>query len=375
MSATVEELKNLWEHFKAQNDVRLAEVEKFSTAAAETSAKVDRIDQMMRDIENRLNRPVAAPKPVEDGERVQAFNLFIRKGIQNAALQEGTTTEGGHTVPTPMYDQVLMGLQAQSILRQAGARVITMTSWKMDIPTLTNSTAAIQTDEEANRSQVEPTFGTIQAQAYNFTKLSKVSKELLADSKFDVWREILAPDFAHAFALAENTAFTTGDGSGHPQGVVTGASAGKVAASATAITGDEIIDLFYSLDYRHRPNAKFMCNDALAATVRKLKISAASLAGEYQYLWTPGFGESPDMILGRPVVINNDMDGAPAANDVVLLFGDFSYFWIFDRQGMELQRLNELYAYNGQVGFLADKRFDGHVMLSTAIKKLAMATA
>jgi HK97 family phage major capsid protein len=81
------------------------------------------------------------------------------------------------------------------------------------------------------------------------------------------------------------------------------------------------------------------------------------------------------MILGRPVVVNNSMDTSLAAGDVAMLFGDFSYYWIFDRQGIEMQRLNELYAATGQVGFLADKRFDGHVMLSTAIKKLTMATA
>jgi HK97 family phage major capsid protein len=375
MSATADELKGLWEHFKVQNDARLSEIEKFGATAAETEAKVNRIDEMMREIENRLNRPTSAPKPVEDSEKRAGFVNWLRTGFRNAALQEGTNAEGGYTVPIPMYNDIVKGIQELSVMRQAGARSINMTRWKMDIPTLTNSTAAILTAEEDPYSQVEPTFGTIQAVAYKYTKLSKVSRELLADSLFDVWGEILLGDFAHAFALAENTAFTTGSGDSQPQGVVTGASAGKVAASATAITGDEIIDLHYSLDYRHRPRARFMCNDAVAAAVRKLKISAASEAGEYQYLWTPGFGEAPDMILGRPVVINNSMDGTPAANDVVMLFGDFSYYWIFDRQGMDMQRLNELYAANGQVGFIADKRFDGHVMLSTAIKKLAMATA
>jgi HK97 family phage major capsid protein len=374
MSATVDELKSLWEQFKAQNDARLAEIEKFGQAAAETSAKVDRIDAMMQEIQNRLNRP-AAPKQPEDSERRDAFVAWLRTGVRNAALQEGTTTEGGYTVPTPMANEIVTGLQEQSILRQAGARVVNMTSWKMDIPTLTNSTAAIQTDEEGPVSEVEPTFGTIQAVAYKFTRLAKVSKELLADSLFNVWGEILAPDFAQAFAKAENTAFTTGDGDGHPQGVTVGASIGKVADSATEIKADEIIDLFYSLDYRHRPRAKFMASDAVCAMIRKLKISAASEAGEYQYLWTPGFGEAPDMILGRPVVVNNSMDTSLAAGDVAMLFGDFSYYWIFDRQGIEIQRLNELYAATGQVGFLADKRFDGHVMLSTAIKKLTMATA
>lgn len=54
-------------------------------------------------------------------------------------------------------------------------------------------------------------------------------------------------------------------------------------------------------------------------------------------------------------------------------FGDFSNYWIADRAGRTLQRLNELYAGNGQVGFLATERVDGKVILSEGIQLLKMA--
>ena len=56
----------------------------------------------------------------------------------------------------------------------------------------------------------------------------------------------------------------------------------------------------------------------------------------------------------------------------VIVFGDPRHFWIADFAGMGMQRLNELYAYTGQVGFRWFKRFDSNVMLAEAIQVLQM---
>lgn len=55
-----------------------------------------------------------------------------------------------------------------------------------------------------------------------------------------------------------------------------------------------------------------------------------------------------------------------------LPFGDLSYYWIGDRQGVTFKRLNELYAANGQVGFLATKRVDARLIVPEAVKILKM---
>ena len=56
-------------------------------------------------------------------------------------------------------------------------------------------------------------------------------------------------------------------------------------------------------------------------------------------------------------------------------FGDFSYYWIADREGRSFKRLNELYATTGQVGFLASQRVDGKLILPEAVKLLSMKSA
>ena len=105
-------------------------------------------------------------------------------------------------------------------------------------------------------------------------------------------------------------------------------------------------------------------NDTTVKLIRKLKDC------DGQYLWMPSITEgAPDMILGHRVINSSFMPAATSGNKSVA-FGDFSYYWIADRQGRTFKRLNELYATTGQVGFLASQRVDGKLILPEAIKVL-----
>ena len=194
----------------------------------------------------------------------------------------------------------------------------------------------------------------------------KVSEELLNDSVFDL-ESYISREFARRVGAKEEEAFFTGDGSGKPLGILAasgGAETGITAASATAITADELIDLFYSLKAPYRRNAVWLLNDSTIKAVRKLK------DGSGQYLWQPSLtAGTPDLLLGRPVRTSAYMP-AVAAGAKTIAFGDFSYYWIADRQGRSFKRLNELYAANGQVGFLASQRVDGKMILPEAVKVL-----
>ena len=60
------------------------------------------------------------------------------------------------------------------------------------------------------------------------------------------------------------------------------------------------------------------------------------------------------------------------AGHKAVAFGDFSYYWIADRQGRSFRRLDELFAATGQVGFRGSQRVDGKLILPEAIKVLQM---
>ena len=80
---------------------------------------------------------------------------------------------------------------------------------------------------------------------------------------------------------------------------------------------------------------------------------------------------TPDTILNRPLKTSSYVP-TMASGTKTLAFGDFSYYWIADRQGRSFQRLNELYAATGQVGFRATQRVDGKLVLAEALQVLQM---
>ena len=134
--------------------------------------------------------------------------------------------------------------------------------------------------------------------------------------------------------------------------------------SATAITADELIDLFYSLNSAYRKNAVWLLNDSTMKNIRKLKDSNG------QYLWQPALHEGGfDTLLGKRIYTS---PYAPelAAGQKTVAFGDFNYYWIGDRLGITFKRLNERFAETGQIGFIASKRLDGKLILPEAIKVL-----
>ena len=165
----------------------------------------------------------------------------------------------------------------------------------------------------------------------------------------------------------EEEAFITGNGSSKPTGILDGtggAGVGVTAASTTALTMDEIFDLYHSVKAPYRKNGTFITNDSTVKRIRKLK------DGSGNYMWQPSIvAGTPDTILTKPVVTSQYMPASGAANKTIV-FGDLKYYWVADRQGRVFKRLNELYAANGQVGFLASQRLDGKLILSEAVKVL-----
>ena len=215
-------------------------------------------------------------------------------------------------------------------------------------------------------TESDDAFGQVSIGAYKLGTMIKVSEELLNDSVFDL-ESYISREFGRRIGAKEEEAFFTGDGSGKPTGILAasgGAQTGITAASASAITADELIDLFYSLNSPYRKNAVWLLNDATVKAVRKLKDAQG------QYLWQPSLvAGTPDTILGRPVKTSAYMP-IIAASAKTIAFGDFGYYWIADRQGRSFKRLGELYAANGQVGFLGSQRVDGKLILPEAVKLL-----
>ena len=284
--------------------------------------------------------------------------------VQNA-LQIGTDSEGGYLVPDEFERTLVDALLEENIFRSL-AKVITTSSGDRKIPVVASKGTASWIDEEGLIPESDDSFGQVSIGAYKLATMIKVSEELLNDSVFNL-ESYIAKEFARRIGSKEEEAFFIGDAAGKPTGIfhsTGGAELGVTAASSTAITFDELMDLFYSLRSPYRKNATFVTNDATVKLIRKLK------DGNGQYLWQPSVqAGQPDTILNRPVKTSSYVPTAEAGAKTVA-FGDFGYYWVADRQGRSFQRLNELFAATGQVGFRATQRVDGKLILPEAIKVL-----
>lgn len=205
--------------------------------------------------------------------------------------------------------------------------------------------------------------------AYKLGTMIKISNELLNDSAFDL-ATYIARRFGVRMGNAEERAFITGDGVGKPLGLLAetgGAKVGVTAGKKDAVTFDEIFKLYYALKAPYRKKAQFLCNEALVLQLMTIKDNNGN------YIWKPGLEiGKPDTLLNRPLKTSAFMPEIKGGSKV-MAFGDYSYYWVADRQNRTFRRLNELYARTDQVGFLTTQRVDGKLILPEAVQLLQMA--
>lgn len=358
----------------------VAAYEKMEADIVSLGKEIDILERQA-EMEKQLNAPVNTPvreKPdngagIKTGRASDAYKNAFWKLMQNNqlsysvhdTLQIGTDSEGGYLVPDEYEATLIDKLTDENIMRGL-ATIITSANGDKKIPVVASHGEAVWTDEGEEYTESDDEFGTVSLGAHKLSTIIKVSEELLNDSAFNL-ETYISSEFARHMGAAEELAFINGNGTGKPTGVINTAEVGVTSASANAITTDEIIDLYHSLRTPYRKNAAFLANDSTIKAIRKLKDSNG------QYLWHPGLqAEQPDTILNRPIHTSAYMPEIGSANKI-LLFGDLKYYWIADRQGRSFQRLNELFAKNGQVGFRVFQRVDGKLILPEAVKTMAMA--
>ena len=371
----------------AEDDAAYTKMEQEITDLGKEIARLERQEALDAELNRPVNRPLTG-KPggradADDGEdKTGRASDDYRKNFWNAmrskvpmpnvtnALQIGTDSEGGYLVPDEYERTLVEALEEENIFRQM-AKVIKTSSGDRKIPVVASKGTASWIDEEGAYPESDDSFGQVSIGAYKLGTMIKVSEELLNDSVFDL-QSYISREFARRIGAKEEEAFFTGDGKGKPLGVLAatgGAETGVTAASATAVTADELMDLYYSLKSPYRKKSVWVLNDSTIKAIRKLKDNNG------QYLWQPSLAAgTPDMILGRPIKTSAYMP-AMAAGAKTIAFGDFSYYWIADRQGRSFKRLNELFAATGQVGFLASQRVDGKMILAEAVKVLVQKAA
>lgn len=337
---------------------------------------------MFDDFRDSMKEDVKADYKVVDAPNVntkvghndthnKAWLHYVRTGDASrlksikAAMQEGTDSEGGYVVPNDFYARIVEKRDELSFARAAGARVIRTTLSTVDIPTEANSSSFSFIAEEGAYGQSEPTLGQVQVTVYKAGFLVKISEELLADQAANL-DGFLTQHIGFQLGLHENLYVLSGTGSSQPQGVLVGGTVNNDHfTSATAITAAQMVSLRHKLAKPYRAGASWVMDDATEGYIRGLT------GNPFSFMVTPqGNSNSAafsNELLGHPVYTSASMpDIGSGLNSVV--FGNWNYYALVEREGMSIQRNPYLYQANGQVGLFVKVRWGGAVIHAEAFQ-------
>ena len=382
----IEKRAKVWEtaknfvdtHEDKNGNLSAEDKETYSRMEAEIEELTNSIERQQRAErrEQELSKPVNSPitgKPYKDepqgevktgrasDEYKKAMLTALRSNFRQVSnvLQEGVDADGGYLVPEEYDHRLIDVLTEENIMRGIATKITTSGEHKINIAATKPAAAWIEEGEALSFG--DATFEQKILDAHKLHVAIKITEELLYDNAFGLENYIIT-EFGKALANAEEDAFLNGDGVGKPTGIFDKTKGGESIGTLTAaLKSDDVLDLIYKLKRPYRKNASFIMNDATLAQIRKLKDNNG------QYLWQPSYqvGE-PDKILGY-----NIRTSAFAPTDAIA-FGDYKYYNIGDRGSRSFKQLNELFAGNGMIGYVAKERVDVLLILPEAVKILGL---
>ena len=206
-------------------------------------------------------------------------------------------------------------------------------------------------------SESNDTIQPFKINTFKIASMSRLKKSFILDTQFDL-EKYLCTDFAKRFGRAEENKFLNGNGQTEPQGLLQ-KGATVTTSEAGAISYDDLVDLYFSVDVHYRKNSVFMMSDETAMHLRKLKDENGF----------PIFNDNQNTIFGKPVHVSAYMPAIESGKKAIL-FGDLAYFWVIERQPIAIKMLTELYSRTNEIGYLAHEQVDGQLIHPDAIQIL-----
>jgi HK97 family phage major capsid protein len=380
IKAQAEARAKAWESAKALLDQ--ASVEK-RDLTAEEQVQFDRINselderaaaiENIRKIEEREAKAAELARGFEMVTGASASDADLLRAIARGEVRSHefrTLTPNANLVPVTFFDQVWQKAREVGPMLRVSNVLNTASGEQIRFPNLTAYSTASQVAAGGTIAASDPTFNSVVLSAYKQAFLVAVAEELLTDSGVNLEDE-LARAGGNSIGYQVNSLLTTGAGTTEPTGVVTASTLGATGTAAGGIpTGDNIVDLYYSLDgaVRASNNFAFMASPTTIASIRKIKDTTG------QYIFQPSLAAgTPDTLLGRPLIENVGMASGTSAKSI--LAGDWAAYRVRVAGGLNIAQSSD-YQFNlGLVNYRFQIRVDGNLMDTAAIKHYVGATA
>lgn len=329
-----------------------------------------------------INAIQPAERALIDPNRMDLDNY----DAETKAMISSAADTGGFWVGSDMSERVIQKLFLTSPIRQY-ATVEVIGGEKLLLPSEGSVDTSVQWTDESLGYTASPdlTVGMIEIFAREISGYLRVSKTLLEDAVFDL-EGFITGRLARQFSLKQGQAFLSGNGVARPEGILTAVASGRIPAAQVytsvdstnhTISPQDIVNCMHKVKSQYRGQGVWMATNQTIGALRLFEdIQARPVWG----LFGDTFRET---LYGAPIVEMPDMDNPTGTftattshpggqakftqNTYPLIFADLkSGYTIVDRVGVSMQRLNELYAIQNQVAFLARARVGGAVVLPEA---------
>lgn len=318
-------------------------------------------------LQTKKRVPALAEQRSQEEVETRAFECYVRGIAPDVEIREAvnmTTGDNGAVIPSSIANKIIervkdiCPLYARATKYNVGG---TLTIPKYD-ETTQKITMAYAT-EFNSLSSTSGKFVSISLSGFLAGALCKVSRSLVNNSKFDIVSYVVRKMAQAVAEWVENELIngTTGKIEG-----LSSVEASVIAASSTAITADELIDLQEEVPDALQSGCIWIMSRTTRKAIRKLK------DGDGNYLLnkdaTAKWGYS---LFGHDVYVSDNMPDM-AAGKVAVLYLDPEGLAVKISEDMNIQVLREKYADEHAVGVITWMELDAKVENEQMIAKLKM---
>lgn len=367
-NAIVDEMNEMFK--TAESEVRALTEDEQANFEAKT-AELKALDKTIKGAKearslNAMDVPTEERKAVEKDEKVEdvearAFETYLREQ-RDSEMAKGTN---GAVIPTTIANRII-----DTVKQIAPIYALTTkfnVKGKLQFPVAQGFITTNYQEEFTDIASSTATFKNVELDGHLIGALSKVSVSLINNSQFDIVSYVVNK-IAQSIAEFLEKELIKGSTSGKIKGITDASYEGQGVTKVTSFTkgvisADDLIETQGELKLNVQDGCQWLMNQGMLNEVRKLKDNNG------QYILNPdfrtGFGF---MLLGKPVMVSDEM---PADT---IIYGDWSAMYVNIHEDINIRQLNEVYATQHGVGFVAWAELDAKLCETDKFTKLVKKT-
>lgn len=298
-------------------------------------------------------------------EELRAFANYLRDGrISEETRTVLTTDNAAVMIPKEISQQIILGLQgAYELMNKVNLRITPHAKTFVE-PILSGDMTLKRITVGSANEEGAASFDGIEIKAYDYRlPVIPISLTLLDGSDADIQGAIVALLTEHIARGLTNLALTGGTASDGVSALVPKVVT-TTAAAATAVTYNDLIDVLAKVKAPH--NAQGVASWVMNSATRAALMKVLDQNGRPIFVESAREGE-PDRILGRPVVIDDNMPDI-GAGKTPILFGDLRKYVLRIVQGVKVRVYQEEKFYKDNcVGIQAFVSADGKLIAKSGV--------